>query len=171
MAGGLLGRLGGKGHAAEKAFAVSLSEQEWRSKLSASQFRVLREHGTERAGSSPLDKEYGAGSYHCAGCGQPLFSAGAKFNSGTGWPSFFEPLADAVETSTDRGFFMVRNEVHCSRCGGHLGHVFEDGPQPTGQRYCMNGASLAFQPGEERPSATPPASVAVDAGRSEPSPA
>jgi peptide-methionine (R)-S-oxide reductase len=171
MAGSLLGRLGGKGHSSGKKFAVSLSEEEWRNKLSAPQFRVLREHGTERAGSSPLDKEHGAGIFHCAGCGQPLFSSDAKFNSGTGWPSFSEPLAEAVETDTDRSFFMVRNEVHCSRCGGHLGHVFDDGPQPTGQRYCMNGISLAFQPGETQPGKTPPASGADGAGKSEPGPA
>ena len=163
MAGGLLGRLGAKRHSADKKFAVELSEAEWRNKLSAPQYRVLREHGTERAGSSPLDKEYGDGIYHCAGCGQPLFGANAKFNSGTGWPSFFEPLADAVETETDRSFFMVRNEVHCSRCGGHLGHVFDDGPQPTGQRYCMNGVCLAFHPGEK-----PPAAGADDSGKPEP---
>ena len=153
MAGGLLGRLGAKRHSADKKFAVEMGEEEWRSKLSASQYHVLREHGTERAGSSPLDKEYGEGIYHCAGCGQPLFDANAKFNSGTGWPSFSAPLADAVETETDRSFFMVRNEVHCSRCGGHLGHVFDDGPQPTGQRYCMNGVSLKFQPDEKPPAA------------------
>jgi peptide-methionine (R)-S-oxide reductase len=151
MAGGLLGRLGGKGHAGGKKFAVALSEEEWRAKLSAAQYRVLRQHGTERAGSSPLDKEHGAGIFHCAGCGQPLFAAAAKFNSGTGWPSFSEPLADAVETEADRSLFMVRNEVHCSRCGGHLGHVFDDGPQPTGQRYCMNGVSLEFHAGEPHP--------------------
>ena len=153
MAGGLLGRLGGKGHAGDKKFPVALSEEEWRAKLSPAQYRVLRQHGTERAGSSPLDKEYGAGIFHCAGCGQPLFAAAAKFNSGTGWPSFSEPLADAVETETDRSLFMVRNEVHCSRCGGHLGHVFDDGPQPTGQRYCMNGVSLEFHTGEAAPEA------------------
>ncbi len=171
MAGGLLGRLGGKGHTAEKTFAVSLSDEEWRKKLSAPQFRVLREHGTERAGSSPLDKEYGAGVYRCAGCGEPLFSSDAKFNSGTGWPSFFEPLADAVETSTDRSLFMVRNEVHCRRCGGHLGHVFDDGPQPTGQRYCMNGVSLAFAPGEAATGdglASAPASGSGAGSKSEP---
>jgi peptide-methionine (R)-S-oxide reductase len=153
MAGGLLGRFAGKGHP-QKEFLVSMSEEEWRRKLSPAAYQVLREHGTERAGTSKLDKEYGAGVYHCAGCGQPLFSSNAKFNSGTGWPSFFAPLADAVETETDRSFFMIRNEVHCSRCGGHLGHVFDDGPQPTGQRYCMNGVSLSFQPGESLPEAS-----------------
>jgi peptide-methionine (R)-S-oxide reductase len=152
MAEGLFGRLSGRGHSPGKAFPVALSEEEWRGKLSAAQYRVLREHGTERAGSSPLDKQYGAGIYHCAGCGQPLFSSDAKFNSRTGWPSFSAPLDEAVETETDRSLFMTRTEVHCSRCGGHLGHVFDDGPEPTGQRYCMNGVSLDYHPGE-----TPPA--------------
>jgi peptide-methionine (R)-S-oxide reductase len=149
MAEGLLGRLGGRGQKREKSFTVSLSEDEWRRKLSPPQYRVLREHGTERAGSSPLDKQYGSGVYHCAGCGQPLFASDTKFNSGTGWPSFWAPLDNAVETETDRSLFMTRTEVHCSRCGGHLGHVFDDGPRPTGQRYCMNGVSLDFEPGEE----------------------
>ena len=151
MAEGLLGRLGGRGHASSKAFAVALSEEEWRRKLSPAQYHVLREHGTERAGSSPLDKEYGEGIYHCAGCGLPLFPSNTKFNSGTGWPSFWAPLERGVETQTDRSFFMTRTEVHCSRCGGHLGHVFDDGPKPTGQRYCMNGVSLEFHPGEKPP--------------------
>jgi peptide-methionine (R)-S-oxide reductase len=151
MAEGFLGRFGGRGHSAAKSFALSLSDEEWRRKLSPAQYRVLREHGTERAGSSPLDKEYGAGIYHCAGCGQPLFASDTKFSSGTGWPSFWVPLDDAVETETDRSFFMTRTEVHCSRCGGHLGHVFDDGPEPTGQRYCMNGVSLEFHPGETPP--------------------
>jgi peptide-methionine (R)-S-oxide reductase len=151
MAEGLFGRLAGRGHSSAKNFAVALSEDEWRGKLSATQYRVLREHGTERAGSSPLDKEYAEGIYHCAGCGQPLFASGAKFNSGTGWPSFSAPIDRAVETQTDRSFFMTRTEVHCSRCGGHLGHVFEDGPQPTGLRYCMNGAALDFHRDEEPP--------------------
>jgi peptide-methionine (R)-S-oxide reductase len=151
MAEGLFGRFSGRGHTAGKSFPVALSEDEWRHKLSPAQFRVLREHGTERAGSSPLDKQYGAGVYHCSGCGQPLFASDAKFNSGTGWPSFSAPLDHAVETETDRSFLMTRTEVHCSRCGGHLGHVFDDGPQPTGQRYCMNGVSLDFQAGEASP--------------------
>ena len=151
MAEGLLGRLGGRKHVSAKEFAVALSEEEWRHKLSPAQYRVLREHGTERAGSSPHDKEYGDGIYHCAGCGQPLFASNAKFNSGTGWPSFSAPVEQAIETQTDRSLFMSRTEVHCSRCGGHLGHVFDDGPQPTGQRYCMNGAALDFYRGEKPP--------------------
>jgi peptide-methionine (R)-S-oxide reductase len=151
MAEGLMGRFSGRGHAKGKSFAVALSEEEWGQKLTPAQYRVLREHGTERAGSSPLDKQYGTGVYHCAGCGQPLFASDTKFNSRTGWPSFWAPLDQAVETETDRSFFTTRTEVHCSRCGGHLGHVFDDGPQPTGQRYCMNGVSLDFQPGGEPP--------------------
>jgi peptide-methionine (R)-S-oxide reductase len=151
MAEGLLGRFGGRGHKTEKSFAVTLSADEWGQKLTPAQYRVLREHGTERAGSSSLDKQYGTGVYHCAGCGQPLFASDTKFNSGTGWPSFWAPLDQAVETETDRSFFTTRTEVHCSRCGGHLGHVFDDGPQPTGQRYCMNGVSLDFHPGEKSP--------------------
>lgn len=151
MASGLFGRLGGRGSGEPKTFAVALSEEEWRRKLSPAQYEILRRHGTERSGSSPLDQEEGAGLYHCAGCGQPLFSSATKFHSGTGWPSFWAPLEKAVETDTDRTFFMVRTEVHCSNCGGHLGHVFDDGPQPTGQRYCMNGLSLDFHPGEAAP--------------------
>ena len=161
MAEGLFGRLTGRGHSPGKSFLVALSEEEWRGKLSAGQYRVLREHGTERAGSSPLDKQYGPGVYRCAGCGQPLFSSDAKFDSRTGWPSFSAPLDEAVETDTDRSLFMTRTEVHCSRCGGHIGHVFDDGPEPTGQRYCMNGVSLDFHPGE-----TPPATGGREPGKS-----
>jgi peptide-methionine (R)-S-oxide reductase len=153
MAEGLFGRFGSRAHPAKKSFPVALGEEEWRRKLSPGQYRVLREHGTERAGSSPLDKEYGAGVYHCVGCGQPLFASDRKFDSGTGWPSFWAPLDGSVETETDRSFFMTRTEVHCSRCGGHLGHVFDDGPQPTGLRYCLNGVSLAFHAGEKPPEA------------------
>jgi len=153
MAEGLLGRLAGRGQSSAKDFAVALSEEEWRRKLSPAQYRVLREHGTERAGSSPLDKEYGEGVYHCAGCDQPLFASAAKFNSRTGWPSFSTPIDRAIETQTDRSFFMSRTEVHCSRCGGHLGHVFDDGPQPSGLRYCMNGAALDFHRAEKPPAA------------------
>ena len=129
-----------------ETFPVSKSDDEWRRELTPEQYRVLRQHGTERAGTSPLDKQYGEGTYICAGCGTELFGADTKFNSGTGWPSFFRPLDGAVGTTTDRSFFMTRTEVHCRRCGGHLGHVFEDGPAPTGLRYCMNGVALVFTP-------------------------
>lgn len=132
----------------KEKFAVEKTEQEWQEQLTPEQFRVLRQHGTERAGTSPLDKTYDPGTYECAACGQPLFDSETKFNSGTGWPSFYQPLDNAIATTTDRSFFMVRTEVHCSRCGGHLGHVFGDGPRPTGQRYCMNGVSLKFVPKE-----------------------
>jgi peptide-methionine (R)-S-oxide reductase len=132
---------------AEQTFEITKSDAEWRQALSPEQYRVLREHGTERAGTSPLDKEYGKGTFVCAGCELALFSSDTKFDSRTGWPSFFAPMENAVGTTTDRGFFMVRTEVHCRRCGGHLGHVFDDGPQPTGLRYCMNGAALKFSRG------------------------
>jgi len=125
---------------------VEQSDEAWREKLTPAQFAVLREHGTERAGTSPLNVEKRDGMYVCAACGNPLFDADTKFDSGTGWPSFFAPKEGAVETSQDRKFFMVRTEVHCAKCGGHLGHVFPDGPQPTGQRYCMNGVALDFKP-------------------------
>ena len=127
-------------------YEVQKTEQEWKETLSPEAFKVLRKHGTERAGTSPLDKVYDDGTYICAGCSQPLFSSDTKFNSGTGWPSFYQPLDDAIATTTDRTLFMTRVEVHCDRCGGHLGHVFNDGPKPTGQRYCMNGVSLKFVP-------------------------
>jgi peptide-methionine (R)-S-oxide reductase len=110
---------------------------------------VLRGHGTEPRGASPLNREKRTGEFTCAGCGQPLFLSDAKYESGTGWPSFFKPLEGAVETSVDQSHFMTRVEVHCSRCGGHLGHVFEDGPKPTGQRYCMNGVAMKFVPRDE----------------------
>jgi peptide-methionine (R)-S-oxide reductase len=132
---------------AEPAFEVTKSDAEWKAQLSPEAYRVLREHGTERAGTSPLDKEHGKGTFVCAGCGLPLFASDTKFDSRTGWPSFWQPLDNAIGTSTDRGFFVVRTEVHCRRCGGHLGHVFDDGPPPTGLRYCMNGVSLTFQRG------------------------
>ncbi len=130
----------------DKQFEFNKTEQEWKEILTPEQFNVLRKHGTERAGTSPLDKEYGEGTYKCSGCGQPLFTSDTKYNSGTGWPSFYKPIEGAIETSVDRSLFMTRIEVHCSRCGGHLGHVFGDGPKPTGQRYCMNGVSLEFTP-------------------------
>jgi len=128
------------------SFPVAKSDAEWRAELSPAAYKVLREHGTERPGTSPLNAEKRDGVFHCAGCGTPLFEAGTKFESGTGWPSFFAPIEGATETTTDRSFFMTRVEVHCAQCGGHLGHVFPDGPQPTGQRYCMNGVSLTFEP-------------------------
>ena len=130
----------------DETFPVSLSDAQWREKLSANEFQVLRKHGTEPAGTSPLNNEKRAGTYLCAGCEQQLFQSETKFNSGTGWPSFWQPIGGSVATTTDRSFFMTRTEVHCSRCGGHLGHVFEDGPQPTGLRYCMNGVAMKFTP-------------------------
>ena len=125
-------------------FEVTKTPEEWRKILSPAAYKVLREQGTERAGTSPLDKQYGPGTYACAGCDLPLFASATKFNSGTGWPSFYAPLENAIGTSSDRALFMVRTEVHCRRCGGHLGHVFDDGPKPTGLRYCMNGVALKF---------------------------
>lgn len=130
----------------KQEFEVKKTEQEWREILTPEQFNVLRKHGTERAGTSPLDKLYDKGTFVCAGCELPLFTADTKFNSGTGWPSFFAPIDEAIETTVDRSFFMTRTEVHCRRCGGHLGHVFNDGPKPTGLRYCMNGVALKFVP-------------------------
>ena len=130
----------------DKTFEVTKTDAEWRAQLTPEQYRVLREHGTERAGTSPLDKQYGKGTFACAGCSLPLFSSDTKFDSRTGWPSFWKPIDDAVGTSSDRSFFMVRTEVHCARCGGHLGHVFPDGPKPTGLRYCMNGNAMKFVP-------------------------
>jgi peptide-methionine (R)-S-oxide reductase len=123
-----------------------LSDMEWRQRLNANQYMVLRQHGTERPGSSPLNKEKRKGTFVCAACELPLFSSDTKFESGTGWPSFYQPLPNAVETKTDRSLFMTRTEVHCARCLGHLGHVFDDGPKPTGLRYCMNGVALKFVP-------------------------
>jgi peptide-methionine (R)-S-oxide reductase len=125
---------------------LDLSDDEWRQRLTPEQFRVLRGHGTERAGTSPLDREKRAGTFLCAGCEQALFESDTKFDSGTGWPSFYQPRDGAVGTTTDRKFFMTRTEVHCARCGGHLGHVFDDGPAPTGLRYCMNGVAMKFVP-------------------------
>lgn len=122
------------------------TDEQWRERLSPEQFHVLREHGTERAGTSVLNNEKREGTFKCAACGQPLFASDTKFESGTGWPSFWAPLENSVDTSTDRSHFMTRVEAHCAKCGGHLGHVFPDGPQPTGMRYCMNGVALDFDP-------------------------
>ncbi len=127
-------------------FEITKTDDEWKKLLTPEQFQVLRKHGTERARTSSLDKQYDPGTYECSGCGLPLFTSDTKFDSGTGWPSFFAPLEDAIETTTDKSLFMTRVEVHCRRCGGHLGHVFNDGPAPTRQRYCMNGVSLKFEP-------------------------
>lgn len=133
---------------AQGRFPVTRTEAEWRAILRPEAFRVLREHGTERAGTSPLNNEKRDGVFTCAGCGTELFQSDTKFESGTGWPSFFAPIEGAIATTTDRSFFMTRTEVHCAQCGGHLGHVFPDGPRPTGQRYCMNGVSMDFKPAE-----------------------
>lgn len=132
--------------AQNKEFPIQKTDAEWQAELSPEAFKVLRKHGTERARTSPLDKIYDSGTYSCAGCGTPLFLADTKFDSGTGWPSFFQPIEGAVETTVDRTLFMSRTEVHCAKCGGHLGHVFNDGPKPTGLRYCMNGVSMDFKP-------------------------
>lgn len=129
---------------ASNEFDITKTEEQWQEILTPSQFYVLRKHGTERAHSSSLDKQYADGTYICAGCNLPLFKSETKFNSGTGWPSFYAPIPGAVDTSIDKSFFISRVEVHCHRCGGHLGHVFNDGPKPTGKRYCMNGVALKF---------------------------
>ncbi|HTT01614.1 MAG TPA: peptide-methionine (R)-S-oxide reductase MsrB [Steroidobacteraceae bacterium] len=141
---------------AEERFPLQKSEAEWRHELTPEQYHVLREHGTERAGSSPLNREHRTGAFHCAACGQVLFDSDTKFDSGSGWPSFFKPLEHAVGTSEDDSHLMQRTEVHCSRCGSHLGHVFPDGPQPTGLRYCMNGLALKFEPGGAARRSAPP---------------
>ncbi|SEG08183.1 peptide-methionine (R)-S-oxide reductase [Bosea lathyri] len=132
----------------DEVFEVQLTDAEWRAKLTPEQYHVLREHGTERAGSCALNYEKRAGNFSCVGCGNPLFKSGKKFESGTGWPSFDQPLEGAVGVTEDRKFGMVRTEVHCARCGGHLGHVFPDGPPPTGLRYCMNGVAMDFEPAD-----------------------
>jgi peptide-methionine (R)-S-oxide reductase len=128
-------------------FPFKLTEAQWRKRLSPTAFAVLRQEATERPGSSPLNKEKRKGIFSCAGCALPLFSSDTKFESNTGWPSFWQPLPKAVGTSEDNSLFATRTEVHCARCGGHLGHVFDDGPKPTGKRYCMNGAALTFKAG------------------------
>lgn len=127
-------------------FEITRTDAEWRRLLTPAQFDVLRKHGTERPGSSPLDREHRTGAFACAGCDLRLFNSADKYDSGTGWPSFTRPIAGAISTSEDRGWLGVRTEVHCRRCGGHLGHVFNDGPKPTGLRYCMNGVAMKFLP-------------------------
>lgn len=131
--------------AAEGSFPFALTEAEWRARLSPEAYAVLREEDTERAGTSPLDKETRAGVYHCAGCGQAAYASADKFDSGTGWPSFTQSLLGAIGTKEDNSFFATRTEVHCSNCGGHFGHIFDDGPEPTGKRHCLNGVALAFR--------------------------
>ncbi len=134
----------------EKTFEIVKSDAEWRKQLTPLQFKVLRKHGTERPFTSPLNKIYAPGTYKCAGCDLALFSSKTKYDSTTGWPSFWAPLDNAVGTSTDYFIGYPRTEVHCRRCGGHLGHVFPDGPPPTGLRYCINGVSLTFEAGEQK---------------------
>jgi len=130
----------------DAAFPVQKTEDEWEAELTSEQYRVLRQHGTERPGTSPLNDEKRDGTFSCAACGQPLFDAETKYESCSGWPSFFAALPDAIGTTEDRSHMMARTDVHCSRCGGHLGHVFPDGPRPTGLRFCMNGVALRFNP-------------------------
>lgn len=129
--------------------STKMSDEAWRKNLTPEQYHVLRKHGTEYAGTSPLNHEKRAGGFHCAGCGRFVFSSTAKYDSGSGWPSFWEPVDGAIATSTDHHLGYPRTEVHCAQCGGHLGHVFDDGPQPTGKRYCINGVSLKFFPSKE----------------------
>ncbi|HTH27354.1 MAG TPA: peptide-methionine (R)-S-oxide reductase MsrB [Sphingobium sp.] len=143
----IAGPFGGAGEADAAPFPFQLTDAEWRARLTAGQYAVLRQRSTERPYSSPLNKEHRKGVFLCAGCGQRLFASVTKFDSGTGWPSFWRPLTGAVGTSTDYDIGYPRTEVHCARCGGHLGHVFDDGPKPTGLRYCMNGVALRFMVG------------------------
>ena len=137
--------------ATTERFPVEKSDEQWRGALTPQQYAVLRGHATEAPGSCALLQEHRAGTFSCDGCVQPLFATGRKFESGTGWPSFFEPIEGAIGTTVDRSYGMARTEVHCSRCGGHLGHVFEDGPPPTGLRYCVNGVALIFEPTSPAP--------------------
>ena len=128
-----------------KTFEITNTSDQWKKQLTPAQYNVLRNHGTERPGTSPLDQEKRKGMFSCAGCDLPLFSSETKYESGTGWPSFWQPLRNAIGTKSDRSLLMTRTEVHCLRCGGHLGHVFDDGPKPTGLRYCMNGVAMSFK--------------------------
>jgi peptide-methionine (R)-S-oxide reductase len=141
---GLLRWRSGRANAATETFEVNHTPEEWRKLLTPEQYAVLREEDTERPFTSPLDNEKRKGTFTCAGCDLPLFSSETKFDSGTGWPSFYAPIEGAVESGKDWSFGMLREEVHCRRCGGHLGHIFDDGPKPTGLRYCINGVSLKF---------------------------
>lgn len=143
LAYGLFGA--GRGTAQFETFEITRTEAEWRAMLTPAEYRVMREEGTERAGSSPLDKVYDPGVYLCRGCDLPLYDASTKYDSGTGWPSFYAALDGAIGTKQDRKLFMLRTECHCRRCGSHLGHIFDDGPRPTGKRHCLNGVSLVFQ--------------------------
>lgn len=145
LAGGMVALAAGRPGAAKDAFEVTRTDDEWRAMLTPIEYKVMREEGTERAGSSPLDKNYSNGTYFCRGCDLALYSSEHKFDSGTGWPSFWQSLPNAVATRPDRKLFYTRTEVHCRRCGSHLGHIFDDGPPPTGKRHCLNGVSLVFR--------------------------
>ncbi len=145
------GFIGGSAAMAGEKFEITKTAEDWKNLLTSEQYRVMRQHGTERAGSSPLDKVYQSGVYRCAACGLELYSSDTKFDSRTGWPSFYQPIKNAVGETTDYKLLYPRTEIHCRRCGGHLGHVFNDGPKPTGLRYCMNGVALNFKPASAGP--------------------